>query len=181
MLCSIARWQLSSALDRGGERPRLCARHLARCGDCQAFARRLEALHTRLASGAAGASPPVHAGRRLSRPLVAGGLLAAGAAAVLFLLATREPARQAAAPAIDPVERMTGGDTAGENGPAVEGAMPEQSSTGPTMPDDVVARLSVIFTEPRPLRAELNALAADGRRGALAILELGGVRRLVTR
>jgi hypothetical protein len=42
--------------------------------------------------------------------------------------------------------------------------------------DAMVARLGgVLFRAPRPLRAELLALAADGKRGALTILHIGGV------
>jgi hypothetical protein len=40
---------------------------------------------------------------------------------------------------------------------------------------DALERLSVLFTAPPRLRAEIDALASDGRRGALAILSLGGV------
>jgi hypothetical protein len=203
MLCTLARWQITGALDREGERPPRCAAHVASCARCQGYARRLEALHERLAAGAPGALPPVAraARRRVSRPLLATGALAvaAGAALVYFWVApAREPARvvepaipvaperRADAPAPAPVPAP----------PAEKPAPPRDSAPAAPRESEIVARADeagaarspasparravgrLLFTAPRPLRAELDALAADGRRGALAILELGGVRRL---
>jgi hypothetical protein len=95
--------------------------------------------------------------------LVAGGALAMAAAAALFyLVGTREgsPSEPIVATAVEP------------EAPAEVAAPPHRHPSR----RDVVDRLSVVFTAPAALRDELDALADDGRRGALAILDLGGVR-----
>ena len=187
MFCSLARWQLSAALDRRGERPRLCAAHLNRCESCQAFARKLEALHGRLAATAASAPrPALVPRRRWMAPALATGVLAVAAGAALYLLSPGQPARDvepvAAAPEATPrvhddlAEPAAPGDpgtSASASGSVALTGEPEgaQASRG----RDALERLSVLFTEPPRLRAEIDALASDGRRGALAILSLGGV------
>jgi hypothetical protein len=184
MLCSLARWQLSAALDRRGERPRLCAAHLGRCESCQAFARKLEALHARLAANAASAPrPALVPRRRWMAPALATSVLAVAAGAALYLLAPGQP-RDVDGVAVAPVATPRVQDdlaepTAPETSGGSSGSMaltgePEggaQASRG----RDALERLSVLFTEPPRLRAEIDALASDGRRGALAILSLGGV------
>ena len=178
MLCSLARWQLSGALDRRGERPRRCAAHLARCASCQQYARRLEALHGRLAAGAKSAPrPPLVPSRRWLRPALASGALAVAIGAALYVLVPRgQPAGEPESPvAVAP--EASGASPAPE--PRAESAeMAVPGSLHPREPAspgrDALERLSVLFTAP-PLQAELDALASDGRRGALAILGLGGV------
>jgi len=185
MFCSLARWQLSAALDRRGERPRLCAAHLARCESCQAFARKLEALHGRLAANAASAPrPALVPRRRWMAPALATGVLAVAAGAALYLLVPGQPrdvepvaVAPEATPRVqdelaEPAAPETSGGQAGGSIALTDG--PErgaQASRG----RDALERLSVLFTAPPRLRAEIDALASDGRRGALAILSLGGV------
>jgi hypothetical protein len=186
LLCPLARWQLSDALERG-ERSGWCAAHVARCERCAAFAGRLEALHARLAAGAIGAPSPLTPNavrpRRMHRPLVASGALAvAGAAAVLyFLLASPAGPTGEDRPGSAPQAAADdGADTAPVD---VEARTDRPAPVGRAEPlaRGVVGHLSVLFTAPPPLRAELNALASDGRRGALAILDLGGVRLRASR
>ena len=163
MLCPLARWHLSSALDDRREPSPRVAAHVAGCARCQAYSRRLEGLHGRLSAGAMRApAAPSRTARRVHR-LVAGGALAMAAAAALFyLVGTREgaPSEPIAATAVE------------DDVPAEVAAPPHRHSSR----RDVVDRLSVVFTAPAALRDELDALADDGRRGALAILDLGGVR-----
>jgi hypothetical protein len=172
MRCWLTRWRLSTGLDRrdppGND---VDNAHLARCARCRDFARRLQAVHRRLATSAAGAPPPMTsaARRRLPRALVAGAALATGAAA-LFLLTPSRSARQleravASAPSVP--------------APATEQhTVPMSGAPGraraPT--HELVAGLSALLGAPPRLQAELDALAADGRRAALAVLDLGGVR-----
>jgi hypothetical protein len=191
MLCSLARWQLSSALDRRGERPRPGAAHLARCASCQEFARRLESLHGRLTATARSAPrPALVPRRRWLFPALASCALAVAAGAALYLLMPGLPARAVAAPlavapeatppaetaepaVTAPADTETGGDP-GDGSGALTGRDPgAQVST--SRERDLLGRLSVLYTAPPRLRAELDALASDGRRGALAILGLGGV------
>jgi len=182
MLCRITRWQLASALDRKGPLSGSCAAHVARCADCRQFAGRLDQLHARLASGAGLAPhPPALRGarRRVSRALVAGAALAvAGAAAALLYVrapaeddraagAQRSVAARAAATAPEP-------DAVRAEAPAPERVPAPRGPASPTR--HVVERLAVLYTAPPPLRAEIAALASDGERGALAILQIGGVR-----
>ncbi|MEO7731399.1 MAG: hypothetical protein ABIY55_10530, partial [Kofleriaceae bacterium] len=61
------RYQLSNAVDRGTVAARLAQGHAARCPSCQAFARGLEALHARLAGGAAAAPAPARGVARRPR------------------------------------------------------------------------------------------------------------------
>lgn len=49
MVCQLARWAISRAEDRGGDRPRWVARHTARCGSCREFALFTASLRARLA------------------------------------------------------------------------------------------------------------------------------------
>ena len=187
MLCSLARWQLSSALDCRGERPRLCAAHLARCAKCQAFARRLEALHGRLAATVKSAPrPALVPHRRWVRPAMASGALAVAAGAALYLLVPHsQPAPEpetpvAVAPEAPPDVPPAVAEPAAPRDPETSGGlMPTEPDPGAgasaSRGHDALERLSVLFTAPPRLRAELDALASDGRRGALAILGLGGV------
>jgi hypothetical protein len=183
MLCPLVRWQLSGALDRAGQRPRLAAAHVARCAGCQRFAADLEALHGRLAAGARSAPAPRPAlprrGRRGARGRLA---LALAGAATLVVIAWPDGDRGREAPvagdrASPPDRPARAPDMAGR-----AGAMASLDA-GPHAPTtrDVVGQLGVLFSAPPPLRAELEALASDGRRGALAILDLGGVRHLARR
>ncbi|HYU16867.1 MAG TPA: hypothetical protein VEL05_12365 [Candidatus Acidoferrum sp.] len=192
MLCPLVRWQLSGALDRGGARPRLAAAHLPRCAGCRAFADRIDALHGRLVAGALVAPRPADprtvAPRPGSRALVRRGAFALGGAAMivaLVLLARPGQPRDAevmstADPAPgSPASAAGAGRPDGVAAPdqVAAAAVPGSASHGHLSPTrDVFDRLSVLFTAPSPLRAELDALASDGRRGARAILHLGGVR-----
>lgn len=166
MLCSIVRWQLSGALDRDG-RPRRVTAHLAGCEECRKFAADLESLHRRLSTGVKNAPHPLASARR-PRAAVRGALAlaVAGAVALAFLAwpADRKP---------DPAGR--------DSTVAVIPIAPqvEDDTSRPTR--EVVDRLGRLFAVPAPLRAELDALAADGRRGALTILDLGGVGDLAER
>lgn len=163
MLCPLARWHLSSALDERRELPARVAAHVAGCSRCSAYSRRLEALHGRLSAGAMRApAAPARAPRRVHRLVAGGALVMAGAAALFFLVATREgePREAIVATAVEP-EAVDSRDDA---------------APAPQRQRDVVDRLTVVFTAPTALQAELDALADDGRRGALAILDLGGVR-----
>jgi hypothetical protein len=185
MLCSLARWQLSAALDRRGERPRLCAAHLGRCESCQAFARKLEVLHGRLAATAAGAPrPALVPRRRWMAPAVATGVLAVAAGAALYLLSPGQPARDvepvAVAPEATPrvqddVAEPAAPETSGGSAGGSIALSDEPEGAQAPRGRDALERLSVLFTAPPRLRAEIDALASDGRRGALAILSLGGV------
>ena len=189
MLCSLARWQLSAALDRRGERPRLCAAHLNRCESCQAFARKLEALHGRLAASAASAPrPALVPRRRWMSPALATGVLAVAAGAALYLLSPGQPASDvepaAVAPEATPRVQDDLAEPAAPGDPETSGGSASGSIALTDEPEggaqasrgrDALERLSVLFTAPPRLRAEIDALASDGRRGALAILSLGGV------
>jgi hypothetical protein len=180
MRCWLTRWRLSTGFDRRDpdrdpvSSTDVHAAHVARCARCRDFARRLERLHRRLATSAAGAPPPMTtaARRRLPRALVAGAALATGAAA-LFLLTPSRPARQldrAVASAPEPASPV---HHAGE-----ERTVPMSGALGRARAPahELVSGLSVLFSAPPRLQAELDALAADGRRAALAVLDLGGVR-----
>jgi hypothetical protein len=167
MFCSIIRWQLSAALDRDGQ-PRRVAAHLTRCDGCRKFAADLESLHRRLSASVKNAPRPLAAERR-PRAVVRGALAlaVAGAVALAFLAwpgdRKPEPAGKADQVAVIPIT------------PQVD----DVPSPRPTR--EVVDRLGRLFAVPAPLRAELDALAADGRRGALTILDLGGVGDLAER
>lgn len=184
MLCTLVRWQLDGALD-GAPLGRLAASHLARCEGCQARAARLDALRGRLAAGARAAVPP----RQVELHVVRSGgrraalaLAAVGAVAAIALIARpgEEPARAPAASTPDRLAGSTGGrpDERGETpDPSVDPSVDPATGTSPAARSGtLVAELGgVLFRAPRPLRTELRALAADGKRGALTILHIGGV------
>jgi hypothetical protein len=164
MLCPLVRWQLSSALDDRREPPPRAATHAARCARCQAYAHDLVTLHGRLSAGAMRAAPAVRSPRRVPHRLLAGGALAVAGVAVLFYL-VGPPSdvvrpREGAVAVVDPPSE----------------AVRSPVAPAPSASARVVDRLSVVFTAPTAFRSELDALADDGRRGALAILDLGGVR-----
>jgi hypothetical protein len=189
MLCSLVRWQLDGALD-GSPLGRIAAAHLARCEGCQARAARLDALHGSLAAGARAAVPPRPTEMPVARPggrRAAFALAAVGAVAAIAFIARpgeqppRAPAAAAAAEGIAPdrvADRDSEPDGRGEApDPAIDPAI-DAPGGAPTSArrGALVARLGgVLFRAPRPLRAELAALAADGKRGALTILHIGGV------
>jgi hypothetical protein len=145
MRCWYSRWQLSNALDRGELESAVANGHSASCTRCQAYARSLQALHGKLLDGAAFAPEPVAGSRR--RLMLVAPLVLAGAAAAAVALAV---------------------------GPASE--PPHESvATVPTPAFDnarvIANRVTKAITSDRnPLDAELEAIAADGRRGLNAAL-----------
>ena len=199
MLCPLVRWQLSGALD-GAAPGRLATAHLARCERCQAMAASLEQLHGRLVAGARAAIPPPAPVPALTSParprrsparsldgravLV---LAAVGAAAAIALFARpgNQPDRAESSDGVTTASPATGEPPATGANPVPREAVGE--SAEPAEPATrlargaMVAQLGVLFAEPEPLRAELDALASDGRRGALAILHIGGVGDWVSR
>src|SRR5262245_20831706 len=87
----MTRYRIFKALDEGTLAALLgSGAHLSRCGDCQAHARALQALHARLALGAAAAPapPPRVAAPARGRLLVATPLALAAAAAIYLLFAS---------------------------------------------------------------------------------------------
>jgi len=194
MWCRLVRWRIAGALDREGPPSRRVERHLAGCASCQAFAADLESLHRRLASGVRAAPRPIDLPARRRRPALAAGavlVLAGSAALALMAWPATEGARTSgrsapavgerpAAPATLGKSRGSGGHSRGELAALVDSAAPDGSNRLGARPlrsgRGLVDQVGRLFAEPRPLRAELDALAADGRRGARAILSLGGVR-----
>jgi len=153
MRCWYTRWQMSDALDRGELASRMARGHAARCAACQAFGRRLEALHDQLASGARAAALPVLARRRVPRRLLIAGPLAVGAAAVVAV----------AIGGIAPVER------------AVAPPAPAEVSGTLIRVRHVADRVSRALAS-TPLDTELDDLIRDGKRGLDTVLSLGGLR-----
>jgi hypothetical protein len=143
MRCWYARWQLSNALDRGELDAAAGRGHAASCAHCQAHVRALRSLHARLLDGAVLA--PDHAvprRRRLVVPLA----LAAAAGAAAVAIAVRSPSEP-------PTELVKPTPVALEN------------------VGHLADRVTDAFTAERtPLDAELDALAADGRRGLDTVL-----------
>jgi hypothetical protein len=162
MRCWYTRWQLSTALDRDGDLQAPLSRgHARRCAACQAFARRLAALHANLSREVAAAPPPQVVRPARSRWLLTGPLVA-GAAAVIAIslgavIATSSDPR--------PPDRM------------LEIAPPTQAQATEVIGHlrDLVAEASQIFG-PSPLRRELDDLVADGKRGLDDVLATGGLR-----
>jgi hypothetical protein len=184
MLCPLVRWQLDGALD-GAPLGRMAAAHLVRCERCQVHAAGLETLRGRLVAGAHAAVPPASVHALARRPVERRAVLvlaAVGDAAVIALFArpTDEPA-----PAGDRAAATASGEPdaiAAEPDPGSPEVAPVDRAAAPAARRGaLVAQLGVLFREPQPLRAELDALAADGRRGALTILHIGGVGGLADR
>lgn len=116
MWCALSRWMISRAADTGKRPPRSVERHIGRCGACGEYARFTASLKARFKGERHGflaavpgsplngwawadASSPTaernSRGRRFAlRPLpaVAGALVVAAAAVLLFLVVHREPA-----------------------------------------------------------------------------------------
>jgi hypothetical protein len=171
MKCMLARWQLSTALD-GGRPSAWCTAHVARCARCAAHARRLTALHQRLALGAGTAAAPLEQRPRaawLRAPVLAGGLSLAAVAAIAVYVARPDPSA--------PDERT-----------AEAPALSEQTSDASPEPTDTTGdgRIARVLVEPvaialraEPLHTELEALASDGLRGARAVLAAGGLDGLL--
>ena len=160
MLCPLVRFQLSSALDRGGDPPRLARRHLAGCAGCTAHAGRLRALHAHLTAGADAAPPPpsmASPGRARRRWPALGGAAAAACAAALAIVALSSGGGERAA-----VQR----DLA---------ANPDDGSGARLIPAAYQQLSSAL--DRSPLEEELEALADDGARGVRAVLRAGGLQR----
>lgn len=153
MRCWYTQWQLSTALDRGAPAPRFARRHLAACAACQDAARALDALHGRLAAGAASAPRPAPVAAPRRRPLLVGGAAAAAFAAVALVVAVRS------APEAPPVATPV----------AFEPAQLDAARR-------VVERVSQALAA-ASLESELDALVHDGARGLDVILETGGLRK----
>lgn len=116
MLCSLTRWMISRAEDRGKKMPRFAAYHVGRCRTCREFAGFAESLSSRLAkdtraflvripdfvleppapaAGNAQRSTQGHRRRRLTVypfPAAAIALVVVVSAFVLIRIAGREPA-----------------------------------------------------------------------------------------
>ncbi|HEY4240498.1 MAG TPA: hypothetical protein VGM88_11820 [Kofleriaceae bacterium] len=150
MRCTITRWQLSNALDRGDLSSRASRGHASTCPDCRAFATRLQALHAQLSLGADRAPAP-RAAPRNRFVLPAFGLLAAGAATAVLVVSLHHPA-----PIASP---------------------PVAFTEPPSLP---VAELATTATHAalhvdQPLDHELDAIVADGKSGFAAVLATGGL------
>jgi hypothetical protein len=161
MMCFIVRWQLSSELDRDGDRGWLVRRHLGHCARCQEAQRQLYALHDRLA-GSVDTAPraPVALPRR--RPI-----LWLGTAAITATIAGVVVVRSMSGPAT--VESP--------DHPAIiaEANEPTPPVAGPSRTQDLAARVAS-WAAADPLRDELDALKSDALRGARVAFRIAGIR-----
>jgi hypothetical protein len=151
MRCWYARWQMSSALDRGDLGSRMGRGHAAGCASCQAFGRALESLDARLSLGAHAAAAPAPVARRVRRPwLVAAPLVVGAAAAIVIAIGQTGPIK-----------------------PAPPLAFPAPDLPGTV--SGVADRVSQVFAK-TPLDTELEDLLHDGKRGLDEVLAAGGLR-----
>lgn len=89
MRCLLTRWAISRAADDGGELSERARLHVEGCVDCEAFERRVDWLGRSLDRGRDRAPEPA-AARAFPRHLVAAGLVAASAIAVVLMVGSPE-------------------------------------------------------------------------------------------
>ena len=166
MMCFIVRWQLSSELDREGDRTGFVRRHLGHCAGCQDAHRRLSALHDRLAAAAESAPrAPETLPRR--RPV-----LLVGAAAITAMIAGVVVVRSTSSPATveSPVVA-----TNGPSSPVVSTTNELSRVVDPSRTLTFAASVAS-WASAEPLRDELVALKSDALRGAAVAFRIAGIR-----